>query len=115
MVLETKDIRDGAIYGEKYKDAIGELEKLVCYGSSDNFSIKGPNRGYIKKTKPSLPLFESRKQYKVKVIRQEINEDGDFILTAIIVYKPNEVKFRKKYIKIVIYRDSAKKLILQKA
>lgn len=114
LILETKDTRDGAIYGKIYKDAIGELEEEVHYSSPDGFALKGPNRGYIKSIEPPLPLFQSRKQYKIKVKEQKVTREGNIILKAEIIYKPDEVDFKDKLIKIELYRESAKTLIIER-
>lgn len=112
LLLETKDTRGGAIYGKIYKNAIGELEEEIHYSSPDGFALKGPNRGYVKSIKPPLPLFRSRKQYRIKVKEQKVTEEGNIILKAEIIYKPDEVDFKDKLINIELYGESAKELLI---
>ena len=84
------------------------LEEELLYSGPDGFALKGLNRGCIKSINPPLPLFQSRKQYKIKVEKQRVTKKGNVILKAEIICKPDEVDFKNRLIKIELYGESAK-------
>ena len=87
------------------------LEEELHYSSPDGFELKGSNRGYIKSINPPLPLFQSRKQYKRKAKKQKVTKEGNVVLKAEIIFKPDEVDFKDELIKIELYGESAKEIV----
>lgn len=111
LTLQIKsNTHDGPIYGKKYEKAIGEIYKLIPGGT---YPFDGKrSMGYVKSVDPEIKTDRYRVTMEIEPLEQEINEQGNLIVTAKVVDNPNRIPVKKagEIIKIELYEESAKRV-----
>ncbi|MBD3208505.1 MAG: hypothetical protein GF370_03560 [Candidatus Nealsonbacteria bacterium] len=111
LTLQIKSsTHDGPIYGKRYEKAIGEIYKLIP-GGAYPFDGKA-SLGYVKSVNPEIKTERYRTTIEIEPLEQEVNEQGNLIVTAKVVDNPNRIPVKKtgEIIKIELYEDSAKRM-----